>query len=269
MALRFRLLSPKHSPRLSLRVAAIVVILHSIVISAFGEQCSALFLATSLTCYCRTFLDVKRQVGTYLAACVLQQVDPLTLVEIDADADGKSGRGSYTRDSHPNASGESAATAAASVPLDDGAVSATTPCSTPPPIFELPRCVSGKLPGNLVYARAVLPPMPTRLKKSKRPSEDAGADADPDTRQSASSSVAQEGSRAVKSFTTGAVLTGVGSETGEGSAASGGEGGGGYCVVRVDSLDSVCDVIYCGHQPVEAKNLSKIVGVQLGYLQAS
>ena len=44
---------------------------------------------------------------------------------------------------------------------------------------------------------------------------------------------------------------------------------GGFCLVRADPLDRLCDIIYCGQRAVEATNLSKFVGVQLGYLQAS
>lgn len=78
---------------------------------------------------------------------------------------------------------------------------------------------------------------------------------------------------AVKSFATGNIIIdgagpdGAGGDEEPGAVSSDRSGSGDYCLVRVDSLDRVCDVIYCGFGDVEAKNLSKIVGVQLGYLQ--
>ena len=39
--------------------------------------------------------------------------------------------------------------------------------------------------------------------------------------------------------------------------------------MRVDALDRLSEIVYCGQGDVEAANLSKLVGVQLGYLQAS
>lgn len=81
---------------------------------------------------------------------------------------------------------------------------------------------------------------------------------------------------AVKSFPTGVIIAACGAGGGGSSGlslekASEDHGhrrdGGGYCLLRVDSLDRVCEIIYCGQEKVEAKNMSKLVGVQLGYLQ--
>lgn len=188
---------------------------------------------------------------------MLQQVDPLALVGELNELESHS-NGSY-----------SAAAAATSTTLEVI------------PRFELPRCVSGKLPGGLRYVRADLPP--TTSAEFKRPgssgtegNHDGGGD---QALAPPAAAAAQGGSDAVKSFATGAInirggarsVVGVG-RGGDGEAE--GEGSsesqpGGYCVVRVDSLGRTCGLIYCGFEEVEPKNLSRVVGVHLGYLQVS
>lgn len=78
---------------------------------------------------------------------------------------------------------------------------------------------------------------------------------------------------AIKCFATGEVVPRSGNGSGRGRGGDAKEesakGVGGFCLVRVDPLDRLCDIIYCGQGAVEATNLSKLVGVQLGYLQAS
>lgn len=143
-------------------------------------------------------------------------------------------------------------------------------------MFNKPRCVSGKLPGGLWYVRATLPPTAdsTKRHESKGTGGDGGdSDGEGDRESDTEEGRRGGGSRdAAKSFTTGAVVVGgcgKGEEEKEGAADGDVGVTGNYCLVRADSLDRVCDVIYCGREAVEAKNLSKIVGVQLGYLQVN
>lgn len=183
---------------------------------------------------CSFRLSPPYQVGEYIARCVLRIVDPLFF----GDTEGIE-RVSLDRDR------------ADLTTMDSESSGSSAGKNIPPrlpPRFRLPRCVSGKLPGGLYYMRAVL----------------AAADS--------------LGSVAVKSFATGRIFpnceastesirgkpegrsSGSSSESHSGSSRS-------YCNVRVDSLDRVCDMIYCGAEEVESRNLSKIVGVQIGYLQ--
>lgn len=201
---------------------------------------------------------------------MLQQVDPLSLVESDngraddgygADDGGRyANHGRYSNDTDHQTNRPSA--------------SSITP---PLPRFELPRCVSGKLPGGLRYVRATLPPNVETPKIHGGAESDGEGGASDDGGGGRDAGGEGEGG-AVKSFATGEiVIGGADLDAAEGGgkpddAARGGDSGigsgsGDYFLVRVDSLDRVCDVIYCGFGDVEAKNLSKIVGVQLGYLQ--
>ncbi|CAM9541824.1 unnamed protein product, partial [Ectocarpus sp. 12 AP-2014] len=228
------------------------------------------------------------EVGTHLASCVRQQIDPLSLAQStsadDPDAivdgcgserytDGGGGGGSRQRTAYSGASPFGARSSP---------VAALAPAPRLP-IFEKPRCVSGKLPGGLWYVRATLPPADDSSKRRGEGTGGGGGDGGSDAEGGGESdddgrggeekrSSAYGGGDEVKSFTTGAlVIGGGGGEDDEDGGAAFDEGGGvtgQYCLVRVDSLDRVCDVIYCGREPVEAKNLSKVVGVQLGYLQA-
>ncbi|CAM9574282.1 unnamed protein product [Scytosiphon promiscuus] len=149
----------------------------------------------------------------------------------------------------------------------------------PLPSFERPRCVSGRLPGGLCYVRATLPPAGAPLKHRTRNVRDGGGNGEEkEEEKDSGGNGGGGGGDAVKSFTTGAIVVRPGrrdrSEDGEEKGFDATderhEDGvtGDYCLVRVDSLDRVCDIIYCGRGAVEAKNLSKVVGVQLGYLQA-
>lgn len=139
--------------------------------------------------------------------------------------------------------------------------------------------MSGKLPGGLRYVRATLPPNVEAPKIHGGAESDGEGGASDDGGGGGGRDAGGEGDGgAVKSFATGEIVIGgadLDAEGGDGKpddAAGGGGSGSGsssgdYFLVRVDSLDRVCDVIYCGYGDVEAKNLSKIVGVQLGYLQ--
>ncbi|CAM9474951.1 unnamed protein product, partial [Discosporangium mesarthrocarpum] len=174
----------------------------------------------------------SREVGEYLASCVLGEVDPLS-----RSADSNTGVGRK----------------------DSG--------TTPPP-FELPRCVSARLPGGLNYVRATLP----ETAASSCPRK-GNADQE------------EKGDGASKTFATGSLHLGTvtkhivgrgqeGKVDGEGEGED--EGGGQarnsppqdrYCVVRVNALDRVCDIMFCGTGQVEVQNLARIVGVHIGYLQ--
>eukprot|EP00903_Cladosiphon_okamuranus_P010401 g9839.t1 len=211
-----------------------------------------------------------REVGTHLATCVLQQIDPLLLSEGNGTDLHSAGEERY-----PDR-GTSRQGTAYSETSRAGLRSSPTEAiahAVPLPMFNKPRCVSGKLPGGLWYVRATLPPT---ADSSKRPESKAtgghgvGSDGEGDGESDTEDGRRGDGSGAAKSFTTGAVVVGgcgKGEEEKE-EAADGNVGvTGDYCLVRVDSLDRVCDVIYCGRGAVEAKNLSKVVGVQLGYLQ--
>lgn len=137
--------------------------------------------------------------------------------------------------------------------------------------------MSGKLPGGLHYVRAALP---ASMQSEKRSSDNDGSDGGPGSdgedgpvsdRGGRRGGADGDGGGVAKSFTTGAIAVGGGvNKLQSGEEDNGPDSGvaGDYCMVRVDSLDRVSDVIYCGREAVEAKNLSKVVGVQLGYLQA-
>lgn len=112
--------------------------------------------------------------------------------------------------------------------------------------------------------RATLPTMAMQARDSRNKEE--GGDSD-----SVESGV-------VKSFAAGAINSARRDESGDSdgnlhgtignsSDKSDREGSGGYCIVRVDCLNRICDMIYCGQEGVEPKFLSKIVGLQLAYLQ--
>lgn len=117
--------------------------------------------------------------------------------------------------------------------------------------------MSGKLLDGLYYVRALLPNAWVSTEcRIKRGGDEEDGGQDKETNRGNGGGTAE-----LRSFTTGKlVIRGCTSDD---------DRRGNYCSVRVDSLDRVCDVIYCGREAVEAKNLSKIVGVQLGYLQAS
>lgn len=207
------------------------------------------------------------QIGTHIAACVLRQVDPLSLVDGDAEpvADGHDSE-RYTE----GASREGGGYRNLAGPGSQSSAARTLPL----PRFDKPRCVSGRLPGGLSYVRATLPTAESPLRSgggSGSDAEDGGASDDDGGGEIVGGSGNVAG--AIKSFLTGAIVVGGGANASGGSeqqkAANVGVCTGEYCIVRVDSLDRVCDVIYCGQGAVEAKNLSKVVGVQLGYLQAS
>lgn len=246
------------------------------------------------------------QIGTHLAACVLQQVDPLSLVGEEDPPEIQQGNG-YSNNHNPSVdvgNGRSRdggySDPAGPPPSNGAAVPATTTISTTsgtstqdlPPTFEYPRCVSATLPGGVHYVRVELPP--SSGAQPKRPgsaSTDRSREDDGYQGGGNATSAAAEGSNsAVKSFATGSLdfggrleeglgmedeasEAGAGGERGCGrqGAEQGGESGeerkGGYCVVRVDSLDRVCGIIYCGFERVEAQNLSRVVGVHMGYLQ--
>lgn len=224
------------------------------------------------------FPDPTHQVGTHLAACVLQQIDPLLLTDsVGADPD-TAGDEQYT---DRGSSRQGTAYSEASRPGPGSSPAEALAKGAPLPMFNKPRCVSGKLPGGLWYVRATLPPAveSSKRREGKGGGGDGGGSSDGEgDGEGDGASDTEEGRRdggvvgdAAKSFTTGAIVIG-GCGTGE-EKENGADGeigvAGDYCLVRVDSLDRVCDVIYCGRGAVEAKNLSKVVGVQLGYLQAS
>lgn len=236
---------------------------------------------------------------------MLQQVDPLSLVEEEDQPEDQRGNGcSYNRnpsfdvgngrghDNHRNSDG-GYSDAAGPPPRNGFVVPATATISTTSaastkdlsPTFEFPRCVSATLPGGVHYVRVELPP--TSGAQSKRPgSASTDRSRDDDGYQGGG----HDTSAAVKSFAAGSADFGIRLETGmeteseESRARAGGERGnegqgtgrggergeerkGGYCVVRVDSLDRACGIIYCGVERVEAQNLSRVVGVHVGYLQ--
>lgn len=136
--------------------------------------------------------------------------------------------------------------------------------------------MSGKLPGGLWYVRATLPPTVEssnwRGGKGRR-GDGGGSDGEGDGESDTEEGRGGGGSGdAAKSFTTGAIdVGGQGKDEEAKHNTADADAGvtGDYCLVRVDSLDRVCDVVYCGRGEVEAKNLSKVVGMQLGYLQVS
>lgn len=222
----------------------------------------------------------------HLAACVLQQIDPLFLAGAEPEQHTDGGDGSrgtaYSEASRQGARGGGGG----------GSPAAALARAPPLPTFSKPRCVSGRLPGGLWYVRATLPPAgessnrPGRKGNSGGDSGDGGendgdgggeGNDDGARRGGAEESSGGGGGHGeagnpAKSFTTGAIVVhgGGGGGGGEDEEKEGRESGvsGDYFLVRVDSLDRVCDIIYCGCGAVEAKNLSKIVGVQLGYLQA-
>lgn len=197
---------------------------------------------------------------------MLRQIDPLSLSEgngADSDAAGDERYtdrgGSRQGTPHSEASRPGRPRSSPAEALAQAA---------PLPLFNKPRCVSGKLPGGLWYVRATLPPTVESPKRGGGGGSDGEGDGESDTEEGRRGG---GGGEAAKSFTTGAIAVGGCGKGEEKEDAAGGEMGvtGDYCLVRVDSLDRVCDVIYCGRGAVEAKNLSKVVGVQLGYLQAS
>lgn len=224
---------------------------------------------------------------------MLQQVDPLSLVETN-DATTNDPLNSYNvvnnngttngpdfTTANNDRIGSSICQPSTHGGADTGVVTGARGFPSPPrkplPRFELPRCVSGRLPGELHYVRATLPTAAVGNSCARKKHGDGVGDADHGCTSADGGSV-NIGS-AVKSFAAGAIATAP--AAGYGGAGDGGKGGnedgsrgegtdgddGGYCLVRVDSLDRVCDVIYCGKELVEAKNLSKIVGVQMSYLQ--
>lgn len=115
------------------------------------------------------------QVGTHLASCVLQQIDPLALTE-SADSetvgserytDGGTSRQAGTAYSEVSPPGRARGISASAVAVKN----------IPVPSFEKPRCVSGKLPGGLCYARATLPPADAPSKgHGRRGSPDDGGE---------------------------------------------------------------------------------------------
>ena len=141
----------------------------------------------------------------------------------------------------------------------------------PLPRFGKPRCISGTLPGGLRYVRATLPPTDESWKKvgSGDGQSDRG-DKEEDAVEREDGGKADERG-AIKCFATGEVIysSGNGRDRGGDAKEESAKGVGGFCLVRADPLDRLCDIIYCGQGAVEATNLSKLVGVQLGYLQAS
>lgn len=230
---------------------------------------------------------------------MLQQVDPLSLADgasTDLDDVGGGGDGYVYgggSERYTDGGGGSRQGTATSEASRRGPRSIPTTAlgeSLPLPTFEKPRCVSGKIPGGLCYVRATLPPAdeaPKHRGGKGRGGSGSGGESDDDDGagggevegKDSGGGAGGEGGDAVKSFTTGAIVVGRNGrdsrekkeEKGGDTADEGDEDGvtGDYCLVRVDSLDRVCDIIYCGRGGVEAKNLSKVVGVQLGYLQAS
>ena len=220
------------------------------------------------------FPTQPHKVGTHLAACVLQQIDPLALSETGGADPDAAGDDRYTE---RGSSRQGTANSEASrMPGRTSSPAEALAQAAPLPMFNKPRCVSGRLPGGLWYVRALLPP--TAESPKRRGGKGGGGDGGGSDGEGDAESDTEEGHRgggsddAAKSFTTGAIVVGGCGKGGEEKrdAADGDVGvTGDYCLVRVDSLDRVCDVIYCGRGAVEAKNLSKVVGVQLGYLQAS
>ncbi|CAM9515357.1 unnamed protein product, partial [Choristocarpus tenellus] len=166
----------------------------------------------------------SREVGEYLATCILAEVDPLSGVGRETEKGAGPGR-----------------------------------VDIKPPKFELPRCVSALLPGGLHYMRVTSPQTSA-----------AGASVILGQGVEGESDVSNGGIRQgeAKTFATGAIPSLEGRKHSEGgSREEGGQAHDHYCAVRVDALDRVCDIVYCGAQPVEAENLSRIVGIHLGYLQ--
>lgn len=197
----------------------------------------------------------------HLSACVLQQVDPFSLVGPNA------GPATGTYQSERYLDGASRDSVGYSDPAGAGSQCPAAQM-IPLPSFDKPRCVSGKLSGGLWYIRAILPnvDMPPVHCGGRGTSERHNGGVSDDDGGGGEGGGNADDRSTKKTFTTGAITIGGGIDKGKGF---GGEVTGEYCIVRVDSLDQVCDLIYCGQGAVEAKNLSKIVGMQLGYLQAS
>lgn len=121
------------------------------------------------------------------------------------------------------------------------------------------------------YVRATLPPTDESWKTVGSDGQSDRGGEEEDAAGEGDSGRADERG-AIKCFTTGEVVYNSGSGSGSGRGGDTKEenakGVGGFCLVRADPLDRLCDIIYCGQGAVEATNLSKLVGVQLGYLQA-
>eukprot|EP00752_Nemacystus_decipiens_P015636 g13953.t1 len=183
-----------------------------------------------------------REVGTHLAACVLQQVDPLALTEVDGSAPDAAGDDRYT-DRGNSRQGTSAYSEEASRSGSRGRPVEALAQAAPLPMFNKPRCVSGKLPGGLWYVRATLPPTAESPKHREGKGSggdgggsDGGGDAESDTDEGRRGG---GGGDAAKSFTTGEIVVGGcgNREEEKGDAADGVGVTGDYCLVRVDSLD--------------------------------
>lgn len=212
------------------------------------------------------------QLGAHLATCVLKQVDPLYLVDAVADPAANGSDSEQYLDGHSR-EGDSGYGGSRSQ-RQHGARSIPLPC------YEKPRCVSGKFPGGLFYVRAVLPTIMRRTEDGHEHTGD-GNGSNGATGDAVKGNGGEGGgdSGPTESFATGAITLGDGNghctDSGSRKEEKAGNddherpGAEGYCLLRTDSLDRVCEIIYCGREAVEAKNLLKVVGVQLGYLQVS